>query len=394
MESFERNLINTLLDKYENSKLSKGNIKVNKEIKLKTSDVCLSSYTSFDSYKHSDYNDLVIKKLESLGFITAKFEEDTFKYLTLNINNVDELYKYIKRDNPKDELNRIKEVLNKYTFNNFLDNFINYVNNYIDEKKEFPKIYFNDSKQLDLLLNIFSFMFSLKENIKKRDFSSKYLKDSKLFEANETKIIKIIKNFDCNQYTSDSDILAEYHIIKNSSYALVKNKLILEINKSIINLDDLGFEMSLSDEMILNLKIIKTNIDKVITVENLTSFYSLNDKDALIIYLAGFHNHTKQMLLEKIYKIYPNAVYYHFSDIDVGGFLIYNNLKSKTKIPFIPYRMNKEELENNKNNLKPLTLNDIKRLNELKNQDEFMIFNDTINYMLEQNCKLEQELLD
>lgn len=93
--------------------------------------------------------------------------------------------------------------------------------------------------------------------------------------------------------------------------------------------------------------------------------YALNEKDALIIYLAGFRNHTKQHLLTKIYNKYSDLEYYHFGDIDVGGFLIFSNLKEKTGIPFIPYKMGINELQNNKERLKKLTENDKKRLLKL-----------------------------
>ena len=391
--SFEKNILNKLLDKYEKSKLSKGGTSINRNIRLTTKDEVLSSYTGFDSYKHADFNDAVIHKLEKQGFITAIFENDTFKSLTLNIVNVDSLYDYLNRKKPADELREIKEVLNKYHFDNFLDMFIDYVNDYIYDKYDYPKSYFSDSVQLDLILMVFEKMFLLTEEIKKRDFSAKYLGDSKLFESIQGRIIKIIKDFDGNNYATDDDVLSEYNIVKNSSYALVKNNLILKINNSIINLNDFGYEISLSDEMIKSLCILDSNVRKVITVENLTSFYMLNDHDSVIIYLGGFHNHTKQSLLMKLYEKYPKAQYYHFSDIDVGGFLIFNNLVLKTGIPFIPYRMSVNELKQNKN-LKKLTENDKKRLKGLLLDSRFDLFKDVIEYMLDNNVKLEQEILD
>lgn len=166
------------------------------------------------------------------------------------------------------------------------------------------------------------------------------------------------------------------------------------MNECTIDLDKLGFEYLLSDEMINSLEIISSNVSKIITVENLTSFYSLDDKGAIIIYLAGFHNHTKQALLKKIYATYPNAEYLHFGDIDAGGFWIYQTLKEKTKIPFVPYKMNVKELIDNKNNLKKLTDNDKKRLNKMIFDSRFDIFKETILYMLANNVKLEQEILD
>ncbi len=394
IKNFEKNILNKLLDKYEKSKLSKGGTAVNRSIKLTTNDDVLSSYTSFDSYKHSDDNDAVIKKLESQGFIIAEFNNDTFKSLVLNVNNVDYIYDYLKRNKPSDELDKIRKVIAKYHYDNFMDMFLEYISSYMDEKYEYPKSYFNNSEQLDLLLNIFTKLFELTNEIKKRDFSVKYLGDSKLFESVQGKVIKIIKDFDGNDYDSDEDVLTLYNIVKNSSYAMVKNNLVLKINNSIISLNDLGYELSLSDEMIDDLLLLDSEVSKVITVENLTSFYSIKDKDAVIIYLAGFHNHTKQSLLLKIYEKYPNAEYLHFSDIDAGGFLIFNNLVEKTKIPFKPFRMNVAEIESNIGNLKHLTDNDKKRLSKMLNDSRFELFYEVINYMLEKNVKLEQEILD
>ena len=394
IKNFEKNILNKLLDKYEKSKLSKGGTATNRSIKLTTKDDVLSSYTSFDSYKYSDDNDAVIRKLESQGFIKAEFSNDTFKSLTLNLNNVDDVYDYLNRNKPSDELAKIRIVLSKYNFDNFLGLFLDHVKTYLDEKFDYPKMYFNNADQLDLLLNIFDKLLGLTEEIKKRDFSVRYLGDSKIFESVQGKIVRIIKDFDGNNYESDDDVLASYNIVKNSSYAMVKNNLVLKINNSIIDLNDLGYELSLSDEMIKNVILLDSQVSKVITVENLTTFYSLNDSDAVIIYLAGFHNHTKQSLLLKIYEKYPNAEYLHFSDIDAGGFLIFNNLVEKTGIPFKPFRMNVEELKSNLSNLKHLTDNDAKRLNKMMSDDRFNIFYEVISYMLENNVKLEQELLD
>lgn len=394
MDKFEKKLLNKLLDKYENSKLSKGGTIVTRCIKLTTKDDVLNTYVRSDSYKYADENDSVIKKLESYGFISVEWNYDTFKSLTLNIENVDSIYNYVNRDKPSHELDRVKEILKKYKFDGFMNDFINYVNDYINSKYDYPKGYFIDSKQLDLLLNIFTHLLKLEEDTKKREFSVKYLGDSKLFESVQGKVIKIIKEFDSINYDNDEEVLAAYNIVKNTSYVILKNKLVFKLNDFIIDLDKLGFEYSLSNEMINNLEIINSNVNKIITVENLTTFYSIEDKDAVIIFLAGFHNHTKQKLLKKIYEKYPYAKYYHFSDIDAGGFWIYQTLKEKTDIPFIPYKMNVKELIDHKDNLKKLTENDKRRLNRMLNDDRFKDFKATIEYMLNNNVKLEQEVLD
>lgn len=391
MGNFEFEVLNKLIDKYEKSKLSKGGTKNNRSIKLTTKDDVLSSYTVVDSYKYTDDNDAILKKLEEFGFILTEYNVDTFKSLTLLVENVDLIYDYLKRPKPLDELIKIKEILNNYSFDNFVNDFIGYVYEYIENKYDYPKTYFTNSENLDLILNTFTQLFILDEEIKKRDFSAKYLGDSKLFEVIEHKIIKIIKDFDSKEELSDEEILSSYNIVKNSSYVLVKNNLNLKINNSFINLNDLKFEMSLSDDMIKSLEIVSSDVKKVITVENLTSFYTLVDDEAVIIYLGGFHNHTKQCFLKMIYEKYPDAQYYHFGDIDAGGIWIYENLKSKTGIPFQPYKMDLSELSNTNNNFKRLTEYDKKRLRKMLGDSRFDIFKEVILYMLEKNIKLEQE---
>lgn len=394
MNNFEKNLLNKLLDKYESSKLSKGGTEINRQIKLTTKDDVLKSYIGLDSLKYVDDNDAVIRKLENKGYVKSIYDEDTFKSLTLNLGYVDEIYDYLKRNKPKDELSNIKKILSSYKFDDFIEDFINYVYDYVNMKYTYPKIYFNDSKQLDLILKTFKEIFALKKEIKIRDFSAKYLGDSKLFDTIKSKVIKIIRDFDGNEYDSDEDVLSSYNLVKNSSYALIKNGLTFKLNCSIIDLDELGFEFSLSDEMIDKMEILKLKVKRVITIENLTSFYSFKDDEALIIYLAGFHNHTKQKLLTKIYSKYPNVEFYHFGDIDAGGFMIFMNLRNKTKIPFIPYKMGIEELNKNKDNSKELTDNDRRRLKILLSNDDYFMFHETIACMLLKDIKLEQETLD
>ena len=94
-----------------------------------------------------------------------------------------------------------------------------------------------------------------------------------------------------------------------------------------------------------------------------------------------------------IYEQMPNVEYFHFGDIDVGGFEIYEDLCRKTGIPFRIYHMGVDELEKNKIYAKNLTENDKKRLDNLiqyASENERM-YVDVLHYMKEHSVKLEQE---
>lgn len=394
MSDFEAKLLNKLLDKYENSKLSKGGTQVNRKITLATKDEVLSSYNGNDSYKYADRNDASIRKLEELGFLKASFKGDVFKSLTLNVDSVSEIYKYLRRTSPAEENAKVLEILSKYHFDNFVANFISDIQRSVEEKYTYPKSFFNDAKQLDLILKTLQSLFLLDKETKIRDFSTHYLGDSKIFESIKGKVIKILRKYTSLEELTDEEVLESFNLGKNSSYVLLKNKLRFRLNKSLIDLDELGFEFSLSDEMIEEIEFEPSDLTKVITVENLTSFYGLKDENALVIYLAGFHNHTKQKLLVKLYEAFPKAEYLHFGDIDAGGFWILANLRVKTGIPIKPYKMGIEELKSNFAGLKKLTANDKERLTKMLGDETFSEFKETIRFMLDNDVKLEQEILD
>ena len=80
----------------------------------------------------------------------------------------------------------------------------------------------------------------------------------------------------------------------------------------------------------------------------------------------------------------------HFGDIDAGGFYILQHLRNKTGIEFVPYCMDMKTLKENLQYTKKLTENDKKRLSALAETE----FGETVEFMLEHNCKLEQEAMD
>ena len=108
------------------------------------------------------------------------------------------------------------------------------------------------------------------------------------------------------------------------------------------------------------------------------------------MYLGGYHNAVRCNLLKKIYKVFPNITYYHFGDIDAGGFQIYKCLCEKTSIPFQMYQMDLSVLKKYESYGKKLTQNDRKRLCDMMESVDEDVKN-LITYMLEHDVKLEQE---
>lgn len=131
--------------------------------------------------------------------------------------------------------------------------------------------------------------------------------------------------------------------------------------------------------------------EKVITIENLTTFFRWEESESILIYLGGYHNAVRRKLLQKLYRVFPDAEYFHFGDIDVGGFEIYRDLCDRTGISFRPYRMGICELKQYELYAKKLTANDQQRLGVLLENKKYETVWPVLKYMKEHGKKLEQE---
>ena len=106
-----------------------------------------------------------------------------------------------------------------------------------------------------------------------------------------------------------------------------------------------------------------------------------------------FHNKVRRDFIMKLYEQNPQKNYYHFGDIDAGGFRILEHLRNKTNVPFMPFCMDIDTLVKYKDFRKKLTQNDKSNLEKLLIYDEYADYKETINFMVKNDCKLEQEVV-
>lgn len=399
MDQFEYGVLCALVKKYNDSVMSKGGSRRNLKISLTLKSKALSTYSGRDSFKFIEDNDKKLAALQKRGYISVRRDKNgALESVDLNISAVEEVIKACGLDSKSEHLKNTLEILQNTPAQGFAVQFVQAEWEYVATKYEWHKSLYADEGELSAIIRVLNAMASQAEEVMERDFSVKVLGDSKAFARISNKVVAIAKKFDSQLVFEEGDsaerILQNYNIVKNSTYALVKGNLKFELNGQAIDLDKLGFEFALSDAMIKNINFLPPSASTLVTVENLTTFYKFGMKDCVVVYLAGFHNHTKQMLLKKLYADCAFKKCYHFGDIDVGGFMIYNNLVRSTGIPFEPYCMGINQLNEHEYALRPLTANDKKRLEDMQNDGQFSMFHETIAYMLAHDAKLEQEALD
>ena len=170
---------------------------------------------------------------------------------------------------------------------------------------------------------------------------------------NNSKVIESIL-FD---YTDDvvekDDILGYYNLYENPTFVLIKGNARICFAESAIELSEMPGGIALSNGSLAGIHKISVKADKVITVENLTTYHDCDELDAVYIYLGGYHNTSKQRLLELIYE--------------------------KTIERF--YRAGL---------YKTLTARDRKMIDS-KKDGQLSAYKDVLEYMLAFDCKVEQE---
>lgn len=249
------------------------------------------------------------------------------------------------------------------------------------------------------ILQILCFVLDNNEELLEREVSILLLADSKAFEERyRSKICKILCTYmDFSERLVGIDdtreqekvILEEFKIYKNPSYVYLKGKIAMDFeDKKTIRID--SAPMALSSNLLKKLTHITVETENIVTVENLTSFHRVNDDNCTYIYLAGYHNSEKQALLRRINKENPQKKWYHFGDIDPDGFYILEHLRKGTGIDFEPLYMNVLELAKYAQYCKELTDKDRVKADNLIVKGKYV---ETLQYMLNNNCKLEQEII-
>lgn len=402
MKRYDQIVINSLLDNYEKSKLRLGQNKVNITIKIRIEDI-ISKYHQPDIF--SDEYELLheqLKQLEKRKIVSLKWKKnkiDTIiEYVSLNVEKINEAYLFVNRrdltDKEHDLLTLCYENLNISDISN---SFLNHLINLLTEHKSFKKyVDINDLDKFKKELVLLEKITNNKEELYVRELSIKFFNDSKTAEPLLNKVCCMIREFSDNDlysYSND-ELLEEFNIYHNPSWIMIKGNNYLQYPK--INIDNLYNGISFSSKDIHLLQWDKLHHPSIIlTVENLTSFTRIDtkEKDILVLYLAGFANHVKCDFLRKLYAYYPNSTYYHFGDIDCGGFKIWKNLVNRTAISFIPIYMDLNTIKTNINYGKTLTKNDIDTLNLMKTDPFFINQVSLFEFMLDNNIKLEQECI-
>ena len=400
---YEERILQELLNKYERSLLSRGENRVAVQIDFQITKKTMPAYFDENSLAYEDIHGAA-GHLEELGYTRSVWKGGKKNHILQKIvlcdERIDEVYRYLGRV-PKMQMQQmqlqiLKELKEECT-TPVVARFVRWLMERLEQGKTVKEyLELGDVQESKKLIETITAIESNRKEVYIREFSTRCLGDSKELEKKSGLIGKILRKFSDDYEDMDTDaILAEYGIYRTPNYVYVKGCGMLKIgtpDACKVDLKSLRQGIGLSGEDLDSLEwMADVPVKKVITIENLTTFFRWEETESIMIYLGGYHNAVRRKLLQKLYKTFPDAEYLHFGDIDVGGFEIYRDLCRRSGIPFCTYRMGIVELKQYEQYAKKLTANDMRRLDVLLHNQEYEVVWPVLNYMKEHGEKMEQE---
>lgn len=387
-----------LLDVYENSVTYKGQNIKNQSFAIKPEKIFYEYNGDYTDQDEVNQFNREMQSLMEFEFVILDYERGipVISKIKLNTNSINEIYSVLKREDITVKRNREIKMYTQYMgVNDIMDAFcksqVERLNDYKDAKYT-SDIAIN-------ILKLLKYVLGNNSDIMERELSVAVLGDTKLFEKSyKSRICSIIEEYGeleldlsvLDKKEKEKAILEEYQVFSNPSYIFFKGNVdiyYVDGNSISVTPDN---PIAILSEAIARIEMIKVNSNRIVTVENLTSYNRINDNKSTFIYLSGYHNTAKQRFLKKIAENNSGVSWFHFGDIDPDGYYILKNLVEKTGIAFVPLYMDVQQLINCKQYCKPLEKNDMVKANSLL---KFHFYDEVMEFMLANNCKLEQEII-
>lgn len=398
LSKIQKDALNMLLDVYENSVTYKGQNIKNQSFAINPEKIFYEYNGDYTDQDEVNQFNREMQSLMEFEFVILDYERGipVISKIKLNTNSINEIYSVLKREDITVKRNREIKMYTQYMgVHDIMDAFcksqVERLNDYKDAKYT-SDIAIN-------ILKLLKYVLGNNSDIMERELSVAVLGDTKLFEKSyKSRICSIIEEYGeleldlsvLDKKEKEKAILEEYQVFSNPSYIFFKGNVDIHYvdgNSISVTPDN---PIAILSEAIARIEMIKVNSNRIVTVENLTSYNRINDNKSTFIYLSGYHNTAKQRFLKKIAENNSGVSWFHFGDIDPDGYYILKNLVEKTGIAFVPLYMDVQQLINCKQYCKPLEKNDMVKANSLL---KFRFYDEVMEFMLANNCKLEQEII-
>jgi len=411
-------ILSKLIDWYESSPTYARDQKQTRRRNMKLYD---NGQTDFPDYNienpiiKNDINQAVLDltNKELIGFQWMRGQKNhIISKLWLNVDLVGKVYDQLgrrpKRDIVDDTLLQLNDFLTRikahYTTKFPVQWIYKWLEDSIEEisrKRSIGVILPEQQSERDDLFKAFSYLANNTElETLVRVFSMDCFGDSKHFELSvKSRLVRIIKKYLAQDNCTDEEALRLVGIVSYPEQFAFSGDLTIVLPKGSVNFALLPFGGTLTiDDVKSGQIIIAQNVKRVLTIENRANYvdyvHKSQESNELVLYHGGQFSPAKRIFFQKVVSSLPSGCnFYHWGDIDYGGFLMLARLRREIFSAIKPWRMNQNELVKYMKFTVGFSETYRKRLTSLLEISELSDCFSCIEYMLKINVRLEQEIM-
>lgn len=417
--NIQKKVLNTLVDRYERRR---GYGSAEKSLRRTLLRIDSKSFPDYFHVSNSSFRlmfNAEMEALERLGFVNlewVRFDRGhTLERVALAEDMLPAIYQTLERRSKREIYREAAEHLTKLKaaapplIHSYYDELLRRLAAF--ESLPPPLRPEKNDELLDLLRGFNALFVPREEEIAKRALSVQLYGDSKRWQQLEKGILQLLRDYhraagdaeaeaEADAETDDATLLEERGIVNNPGHIHLAGPLVLSAPRGQIDLSLFEPDLGLPTRMVKELAVVDCPAKAVVTVENLTSFYQYvleGPPERLAIYLGGFAGSACRLFLQKLYRFFHergNPVpFYHWGDLDLGGFKIWRDLREKTGIPIRPYLMDEKTYLKYLHLGQPITEQYAQKLATLLEDNAFAPFHTLITLILEKKIRLEQEAI-
>ena len=401
-EYWQKEIINLLLDKYERTAAFQKGELPDRRVILRFYD---SGKTDFSAYDIDDHvvrtaiNETVLEmrseKLVDFEWMRGE-QNHIIKRVWLDFSSIDKAYQAVDRQSAKLlvtavvlELERELKAVNT----DWIVTYYSETKDHLETKCRLGSRLSSDKTERADLYRMLRFIDSHSFTaLTERVFSEKCFGDSKAFETRmKPTLLSIMRKYVSRELT-DSELLQTIGISRYPEPLELRGKI--TINGNDISAFENGF-CFYSNEIEVAEIIISKTVERILTIENRANFFAYqNTKNELVVYHGGQYSPAKKKLFEKLVAAMPeNCVWYHWGDIDLGGFSMLLRLRTEILPKAQPCRMGIAELQTYQAFTRTFSSDYAEKLQKLKQQEKLSDCLKCIDYMINNKVRLEQEAM-
>ena len=440
--NYEQELLHRLIDKYEKSKAFLTGVFTRKIALTAAQEDWIQRRMENMEEKRLFF--AVLKDLKESGLIDyswERFEQGNLVdkiWLVPDEAAVRACYKRLGRRPAREEAESLAELIREYRRRLATENSLaRFLADYEEELRAKGQIrqYFTHEPELnENILKCLIFMEQNQGEQMERLMSSALYGDSKYFErhvkSRAVVILRALKRREQEDGISDSmpeddELLLEKGVVRWPEILEFTGRLRVALDDG--NVIDYGPQIRgayINSETVKHAVSVEAEgIRKVLFIENKANYVwyisQNHSRDELVIYHGGCYSPMKGRWCRMVHEgcrrqtltadflagedsraedasqaaeHFPMVEYFHWGDIDVGGFRMFVRLKGQIVPDLMPYRMDRASLEAYRGQAMEITSAAyLKTLERMEDSPEYEMFHEVISLMRRERIRLEQE---